>query len=301
MNLSMLEFLLQQSWQAVRRNGLVSLATSTNMTVALTILGAFFLTAVNLDHMADVEARKAMITVELKDGADAGQIEKKLWGDERVERTKYVPKEQALEELYSRFGSNVLGASATMRELEAQGLWENPLPNAILVRVSNPQDIPAVAASAGELDGVRKVRYRKQITDTLLTVAHGVRVSGLVLAVVMGLATLLLVSTTIRLTIYARRREIRIMQLVGATSWFIRLPFMLEGVFHGVIGGVLAAILLLASYGYVQTYVGENLAFIELVFGTRPMALFGLGTVLCGIIFGAAGSWLGLRSYLRMV
>ena len=295
MNLSVLEFLLQQSWQAIRRNGLVSLATSTNMTVALTILGAFFLTTINLEHMADVEARKAIITVDLLDDADAGEVETKLLGDERVAHTKLQRKEQALRDWCPP------GAVEVYEDLAKEGWWENPLPNAIMVSVENPQDIPAVAAAARAIDGVKKVRYRKQITDKLLTLAHGIKVSGIVLAVVMGLATLLLVSTTIRLTIYARRREIRIMQLVGATSWFIRLPFMLEGGFHGVIGGVLASILLLASYSYVQTYVGENLAFIELIFGTQPMALFGLGTVFCGIIFGVAGSWLGVRNYLRAV
>lgn len=299
MNLSILEFLLQQSWQAIRRNGLVSLATSTNMTVALTILGAFFLTTMNLEHMADVEARKVIITVDLLDDADAGEVEAKLLGDERVAHTKFVPKEQAMEETWAKSGHEA--GAAVMQELEAEGLVKNPLPNGIRISVENPQDIPAVAASARGIDGVKKVRYRKQITDKLLTLAHGMKVSGIVLAVVMGVATLLLVSTTIRLTIYARRREIRIMQLVGATSWFIRLPFMLEGGFHGVIGGVLASIFLLASYGYVQSYVGENLAFIELIFGTQSMALFGLGTVFCGIIFGVAGSWLGLRSYLRAV
>ena len=78
MSLSMVEFLLQQAWQAIRRNGLMSLATSTNMTVALMVLGAFFLATINLEHMADLEARKASIRVALLKGADAGEVEKRL-------------------------------------------------------------------------------------------------------------------------------------------------------------------------------------------------------------------------------
>ncbi len=293
----MLEFLLQQAWQAIRRHGLMSLAASTNMTVALTILGAFFLATINLHHMADIEARKAIITVDLLDDADAGKVETQLLADQRVDQTQFVPKEQNLRDTCLRFGWNV----ELFEGLEEESPLENPLPNAIAVRVKDPQDIPEVATTAGKLDGVKKVRYRKQITDKLLILAHGIKVSGLVMAAVMGLATLLLVSTTIRLTIYARRREIRIMQLVGATNWFIRLPFVLEGVFHGVVGGVLASILLLASYTYVQGYVGENLAFIGLVFDARPLALFGVATVACGTIFGVAGSWVGVRGYLRAV
>jgi len=252
---------------------------------------------VNLQHMADIEARKAIITVDLKEDAQAGDIEAKLLGDQRVDYTKYVPKEQALKEWRAKLGRN----AAAMQELEAEGLWKNPLPNAIHVSVKDPQDIPAVAVRAESIDGVKDARYGEQVTEKLLTLAHGIKVSGLVMAVVLGWATLVLVSTTIRLTIYARRREIRIMQLVGATNWFIRLPFILEGAFHGFVGGLLATILLLASYTYAQGYIGENLAFIELVFGTQPMILFGLGTLCCGMFFGIAGSWVGLQSYLRLV
>ena len=117
----------------------------------------------------------------------------------------------------------------------------------------------------------------------------------------MGFGTLLIVSTTIRLTIYARRREIRIMQLVGATNWFIRLPFVIEGAFHGVVGGIFSTVLVLLSYAYVNAYIGQNLDFINLVYGTRFMVLFGLGTMLCGILFGAGGSYLGVHKYLREV
>ena len=97
MNLSMVEFLLQQTWQAIRRNGLMSLATSSNMAVALLILSAFFLATLNLQHMADVEARKANITVDLAEDADAAGIEAELWGDMRVGEIRSRSKEEALE------------------------------------------------------------------------------------------------------------------------------------------------------------------------------------------------------------
>jgi cell division transport system permease protein len=267
------------------------------MTVALIILGAFLLATINLEHMADVETRKAVITLDLTDDADPGEMETKLWGDQRIENLEFVPKERALDQWGALMGLD----PAKLKELEVAGLWKNPLPNAIIIKVKAPQDIPAVAATANKLEGAAKAKYRQQVTEKLLTLAHGIKVSGSVLAVVMGFACLLLVSTTIRLTIYARRREIRIMQLVGATNWFIRVPFVLEGAFHGLVGGVLAAVVLLGSYAYAQGYVGQNLAFIELVYGTQPLVLFGLGTVSCGMLFGVAGSWIGAQSYLRLI
>lgn len=293
MNLSMVEFLLQQAWQSIRRNGLMSLATSSNMTVALIILSSFFLATINLEHMADMEARKANITVDLDDEADPGEVEATLLGDTRVAETRYVPKDELLADLAASFGRSADAVQA--------GLEENPLPNAIIVKPRDPQDTQAVAEAASNIEGVAEVRYREQITHKLLTLARGIRIAGIVAAVLMGAATLLIVSTTIRLTIYARRREIRIMQLVGATNWFIRLPFILEGMFHGLIGAAISTIMVLASYSWVHAYVNEHLAFLELIYSVKFAVLFGLGTLACGIIFGVLGSVIGLHSYLRDV
>lgn len=291
MSLSMIEFLLQQTWQSIRRNGLMSLATSSNMTVALLILSAFFLTTLNLQHMAATEARKANITVELAEGAEAAPVESKLLADLRVADTTYVPADQALEDLAEAYGMDI----------EALQELDNPLPDAIIVKPRDPQDMAAVAEMAKNLEGVAAVRYREQITDKLLTLARGIRTAGLVTALLMGVATLVIVSTTIRLTIYARRREIRIMQLVGATNSFIRLPFILEGAFHGVMGGAVSTVLVLAAYSWVNAYVARHLGFLDLVYSTQFAVIYGLGTLVCGIAFGVVGSLIGLNRYLRQV
>jgi len=289
----MVEFELQQTWQAIRRNGLMSLAASSNMTVALAVLSAFFLTTYNLQHMAALEAQKASVTVEVAADADPGEVERLLLGDERVKSTLYVTADEALEDLAKRYGWDF----ESLKELG------NPLPDSIVVTVNDPQDIAAVATDAAAIEGVPEggVRYGGQVTDKLMVLARGIKTSGIVLAVLMGFGTLLIVSTTIRLTIYARRREIRIMQLVGATNWFIRLPFMIEGAFHGVVGGLFATALVLFSYAYVNNYIAGNLDFINLVYSTKFMVLFGLGTMLCGILFGAAGSYIGMHRYLSEV
>jgi len=241
--------------------------------------------------MAAVEARKANITVDLTDDADAGEVEAGLLADLRVADTTYVPRDQALEDLAAAYGM----------DLEALEKLENPLPNAIIVTPGDPQDMAAIAEAARNLEGVAKVKYKEQITDKLLTLARGIKIAGVVSGLLMAAATLLIVSTTIRLTIYARRREIRIMQLVGATNWFIRLPFILEGGFHGVMGGAVSAVMVLAAYSWTNAYVDRHLGFLELVYDTRFAVLFGLGTLLCGVLFGVFGSLIGLSRYLRTV
>ena len=207
-----------------------------------------------------------------------------------------------LDHLAGEVHAEAVGGLECCEELaRAAAKLENPLPNAIIVTPGDPQDMAAIAEAARNLEGVAKVKYKEQITDKLLTLARGIKIAGVVSGLLMAAATLLIVSTTIRLTIYARRREIRIMQLVGATNWFIRLPFILEGGFHGVMGGAVSAVMVLAAYSWTNAYVDRHLGFLELVYDTRFAVLFGLGTLLCGVLFGVFGSLIGLSRYLRTV
>ena len=291
MTLSTAEFLVGQSVTAIRRNPLMAIAATTNVAVGVCVLGAFVLVALNLHHMADLEAKSAVITCELSGATPAADVEAALLRDPRVKDTRFVTKDDNLEYLAERL----------QRDIDALRLIPNPLPDTIQVYVSNPQEIQAVCDTAGKIRGVAKASYPQQVTEKILLVARGVDLAGLVVGGFLVLATLAVIGTTIRLTIYARRREIRIMQLVGATRWFIRLPFLLEGVFHGITGGVMAAAVLLAGYASLQTYVAENLEFMNLLYEAPLLVAFGAGLVLCGALFGAVGSLTGLHRHLRSV
>ncbi len=292
MRLNTVEFLLHEGWEAAVRNGLVTLAAISNTAVALLILGALVLFGINVEHMAALQTEAAVITVELAKDADAAEVQKALLGNPKVQDAKFVGKEDALQQVIERLG--------IMREARDM-LGENILPDAFHVKTVDPQDIPEVAKEAERIEGVAMVRYAQQVTEKLLTLAQGIRLSGIVIGIVMGLAPLFVISTTIRLTTYARRQEIRIMQLVGATKWFIRVPFLIEGILDGLAGGAIAAAILLPIYSYAQEYIGANLAFINLIYSPQALVLFGLALVVCGVVFGAAGSLMGLHRYLRQV
>ncbi len=296
MRLNTVEFLLSEGWAAAVRNGLVTLAAVSNTAVALLILGSLVLVGINVEHMAALQAQAAVITVELAEDADRVEVEKALWANPLVSDAQFVSKEQALRQIAERIG---LDAALLQTDTGDEPLFANPLPDSFTVRTIDPQDIPQVAGEAGQIPGVRKVRYAQQVTEKLLTLARGIKISGVVVGVLMVVATLMVISTTIRLTIYARRQEIRIMQLVGATNWFIRVPFVIEGVLDGLAGGAVAAAILLPMYSFVQDYVGQNLQFVDLIYSAQALLMFGLGLVLCGILFGAAGSLMGLHRYLH--
>jgi len=181
---------------------------------------------------------------------------------------------------------------------EALRIIGTPLPDIIRVKVVDPNDIAAVAEFAMKLPGVEDATYKRDVTDKILVLSHGIKVSGLVIGLLLVAGTMLIVSTTIRLTIYARRREIRIMQLVGATNWFIRAPLLFEGGFQGIVGGILSAILLCAGYALLRSFVADNLQFIQLVYSAQFVIVFALGLVLAGALFGVAGALLSANRYL---
>jgi len=296
MRLNTIEFLLNEGWEAAVRNGVATLAAVSNTAVALLILGALVLFGINVEHIAALQAQAAVITVELAEDADSGEVGKALWANPLVSDVRFVSKEEALRQTAQRVG---LDAELLETDIGDEPLFANPLPDSFTVKTADPQDIPQVAREAGQVAGVTKVHYAQQLTEKLLALSRGIRISGVVVAALIAVATLMVISTTIRLTIYARRQEIRIMQLVGATNWFIRIPFIIEGVLEGLAGGAVAAAILLPIYSYVEDYVGQNLQFVDLIYSAQALLIFGVGLVLCGILFGAAGGLMSMHRYVR--
>lgn len=287
-----LEMVLAQAWTGLRRHSLVTLGAVCNIAVSLTIVGGFFLLAANLEHLASGLAREAIITIQLAEDAKHDELEKQLYADARIKETKYVSKEDALKE-YAK--------AVNLPYKDLAGAINNPLPDVIRVTVTNPEELAAVADKAARLEGAAKVRYRRDVAEKLLRVASGVRTMGLLLGGLMAVAALLLVSTTIQMGVHSRRREIRIMQLVGATNNFVRAPFLVEGATEGLLGGLLAMAMVLGGYSYLQARVQASLTFVDLLHGFDFLALVGLGVAVMGVGLGLVGSLIGTRRYLRLV
>ncbi|MGE5531498.1 MAG: permease-like cell division protein FtsX [Bacteroidota bacterium] len=289
---NLVEMILTQAWNSLRRHPLVALGAIANIAVSLSILGGFLIMSANLEHMAGNLASEATISVQLKDGADERAIQTKLTADTRVKEAKFVSKDEALEE-YAK--------QVNLPYKDLRNSIANPLPDLVRVSVVEPSDLPDVAQSAKTLKGVSKVRYQRDVAQKLFRMANGIKLMGLVLGAIMALAALMLVSTTIQLGVHSRRREIRIMQLVGATNNFIRAPFVIEGAVQGLLGGLMATVLLLCGYSYLYNSVSTTLTFVELIYNTQFLVLAGVGLTLCGAFFGVIGSLLGTRHYLKMI
>jgi cell division transport system permease protein len=210
-----------------------------------------------------------------------------LQNDARVASIDYISKEQALKDLAKRAPDIV------------KGVGSNPLPDAFKVHPKRGEDVVAIANSLNPLPaGVEKINYGRKTATRILRVARVFEVlSALAIVILLGAATIL-IGNTIRLSIFARRREIEVMKLVGASNWFVRGPFMVEGLMTGLIGAAGAIVLLFFGKVLVLPATIGNLGtngVKAIAFGYTAVILLGLG-----LLLGAAGSSITMRRFLRV-
>lgn len=281
-------FLSRETWIGARRHPLMSIASTVNVGVSLTILAVGALAVLNVGHIADQLLEKGQIGVFLADGGDRENIEARILGDERVEATEFVPKSEGLRRMESVY------------EMPLVGLIErNPIPDKIVVSLRRPDQIANVAADIENLEGVENVNYGGRAQDRVIATSRALKWGTLVVGVLLILGTFLIIQSTVRLTVHARRREIRIMQLVGATDWFVRIPFILEGVLYGVAGAALASVTVLVAYFWAQDYVEHHLTFVPMLYSSGLFVTVTVALIVAGCVFGGLSSLISMRRYLR--
>lgn len=292
--MTLFRFCWREASKGIRRNRFLSLATVFTSAVALFVLAVFLVGAVNLAHLSHYVEAQVQVAVYLKDGAATSELER-LEADLRsvagVARVSFVSREQALARLREVFGAN-----ASLLD----GIDEfNPLRDSFEVQVSEARAASAVALAVDGDPLVADVTYGRELVARLMSVTRVLRWGVLGLAGLLALATLFLIQNSIRLSVFARREEIAIMRLVGATAAIIRWPFVIEGMSLGVGGGVVAAAGAAAAYAWAWRLAGRHLAFLPLLSpGPLLASLVPLISV-AGLSVGAAGAQLALRRWLR--
>ena len=229
------------------------------------------------DHLTDREKRQIGYDIESLQGIDT---------------VTYVDREEAKARLKERLGDQKYLLDALSED--------NPLPDAFEVTVTTPSVVESAAEAIDSLQGVEEAKYGQDVVEHLFDITRLMRIFGFVLMGLLGGATLFIISNTIRLTVFARRKEIAIMKYVGATDWFIRWPFLLEGVVLGCIGGCIAAVALRSFYAAMAAKIYSTLAFFPLMPQYPFMNYVTLAILLAGIVIGAIGSVISLKRFLRV-
>ncbi len=294
MNLSHIEFLVEEAFVNLRRNGLMTLAAIGTVALALAVFGGFGLILWRLERLANSLPPKFAIDVFLKDSvprARAQELQKQFEQHPDIAQVTFKPKEQAWPEFQKELQQEITTA-----------LPYNPLPDSFIIQVKDPSRTGQVSAWLKSLPEVEAVRDAKEEVDIILSVAAVVRWIGIAGTVLLLIATSVIIYNAVRLTVFARRREIRIMQLIGATSGTIRAPFVLEGVVQGLVGAWIACGLIFAVSQLVSHFVMRKLVFIESM-GGAPIPVWVVFLVLSvlGAIIGGAVSTLSVRKYLQVV
>ncbi|MHB8158696.1 MAG: FtsX-like permease family protein, partial [Desulfocucumaceae bacterium] len=176
----------------------------------------------------------------------------------------------------------------------------NPLPDGFRIKADQADQIPVLAGNIKAISGVEEVIYGHGTVEKLVSITHWVRLTGLVILGFITFAAIFLISTTIRMSVFARRREIGIMSLLGATNWFIRLPYLLEGMLLGLVGAVIAGSVVFTGYMSLASYIDQSLLFIHPVTDRRIILQLMGGMLGMGLIIGTLGSSFSIRKYLKI-
>lgn len=295
MKLRTSEYFIQETFRSLRRNNWMSFASIGTVAVSLFVLGVFLLLVLNMNRLASSLESQVQISVYLADGLSESarkDIASDIEALQGIEEIRYVPKEEAKERLAKRLGDQKY-------LLDALG-EKNPLPDSFEVVLKSPDLVETAAAAITRMDGVEQAKYGQDVIEHLFAIARLIRIFGLALMVLLAGATLFIISNTIRLTVFARRKEVAIMKYVGATDWFIRWPFLLEGMVLGFVGGVLAALALQSFYAAMASKIYETLAFFPLLPQYPYMYYVSAAILLSGMGIGALGSTISLKRFLKV-
>lgn len=283
----------REAWRSLGRNGLMTLASVGTVTVSLLVLGSFFLLATNLNHAAGRALGSVYMRVILSDDADFNATERiRTWlgKQEGVARCSFVSREDAMKRLENMYGRH----DGLFQEGDEQILPESF--DVSLTRDANPR---RMAAGLRRLAGVSEVLYGQDFYSKMSVVARLAWIGGMIVFGLIAFGVLFIITNTIRLTLLARRREIEIMGLVGATDWYIRWPFLFEGLLIGTFGAIIAAILLSRGYYFLVKRLTETAPFLNLLRYREVQTQLTWAVLGAGALFGLVASTISIKRFLR--
>ncbi|WP_077214782.1 permease-like cell division protein FtsX [Bacillus dakarensis] len=288
---------MKESMKNLGRNGWMTFASVSAVTVTLILVGVFFVIMMNLNQVATTIEEDVEIRVHIDLAAteeDQKVMKEKIEKLARVESVEFSPKEAELDGLIDSLGE----------EGEAFKLFEqdNPLNDVFIVKTKNPQDTMTVAKEIEKMEYASKVKYGQDMVENLFDFINVSRNVGIVLIIGLLFTAMFLISNTIKITIIARKREIEIMRLVGATNSFIRWPFFLEGLMLGVLGAIIPIVLISFLYHYAYGYIAPRLEghFIQILEFNPFIYQVAAVLILLGALIGVWGSLMSVRKFLKV-
>lgn len=287
---------LKQAGTQIKRNKGMALTSVFAISAMLIILGLFFMVIVNINTVAEVVKQDYNnIEVFFEEDLPEHEAREKVsevekW--ENVDSVTFRTKDEALKILKGRWGENAY---------LLDGLSQNPLPNSIVITVDNLEDSDSVAEKAEKIEHVEDVKYYKDTVNKLVKATKAFQIAAFVIMGFLIIISTVVVSNTIKLTVFNRSDEIVIMKYIGATNWFIRAPFLIEGIIIGMISALIASGIVSLIYNSIVSVIGESVLSIMSV-SMVPVGFVAFNLIIIfvtlGVSIGAWGSIISMRRFL---
>lgn len=296
MKISSIKHFITDALKSLKRNKTISFASAATVAATLFILGVFLLAALDVKQIIkDVES-KVEIKVFLNEDITIGEekeLKDKFSTISDIKEIRYESKEDAIEKFKEQLGED---NKSLVEGLEKR----NPLPNSYILKVSSPESVTGVVDQIRDMNGIFQIQEGRKVVDTIIKVTNTIKWAGIAMFIVLIGVSLFLIGNTIKITVYSRRKEIGIMKFIGATDWFIRWPFIIEGMIIGLSGAVLGCILLYYTYSLIYSKITSAMFMIKLVGPSFVLSTISWQFILLGMIIGALGSILSIRKFLAV-
>ncbi|WP_291559709.1 MULTISPECIES: permease-like cell division protein FtsX [unclassified Clostridium] len=296
MRFDSIKYFVKDAFKSIKRNKTLSIASAATVAATLFILGVVSLTLVNVNKAVNQLGSKVEARVFLKDdikNEDKDKLKKTIEGVDGVLEVKLETKEQALEKMKEQLQDDSGALVAGFNK-------KNPLPSSYIVRVNNPKAVDDVLAKIKDAPGIEKIKDARQLIDQVTKLTDSATMIGGITALVFVLVSLFLIGNTIKITVFSRKREIGIMKYVGATDWFIRWPFIIEGILLGILGALISVIILYGLYGFAQTKAADMLLGFNLVARSYILKVTIWQFLLGGMVIGSLASIISMRKFLKV-
>ncbi len=287
---------LKQALVQLNRNKTMALTSLFSITAMLLILGMFFILVVNVNLLTEsAKDQFDMVEVYMLDDATDDQINTIMDSVKTLDYTdtvEFLDKDDAMDEMKDRWGDN---------GYLLDGLQENPLPRSIRITLKNIEDSQELVDYVSNFEGIEKVKYNQSEINKILKITNSIQVGALVIIVFLIFVSIIVVSNTVKLTVLARGREISIMKYVGATNWFIRGPFLIEGIIIGILAALISAGVICGLYSLIIANISEQMlvmfstGLVSVAFMTENLIVIFLAL---GVSIGAMGSMISMRRFL---
>ncbi|SHI70396.1 cell division protein FtsX [Geosporobacter subterraneus DSM 17957] len=298
MKIRTVSYMIRQGFKGLWRNRMMTFASIGSVASALIILGIVFMIILNINSLAETaKGQFDSIQLYLKDDLDQKKIDeigKTVNKIDGIESVYYISKAEALQDLKKQWGEH---------GYLLEGLEVNPLPNSYVLKLKDIKYSEQVVDQVKNVSGLEEVKYYKDIVDKLLRITHFIRMTGMIVIGILIGISMFIISNTIKITVAARYREINIMKYVGATNWFVRWPFLIEGMILGFAGSVIALAVIGYSYKNIFDLITEKMyVMVSAYMIPTPLLVNNLAVIflVLGTGIGALGSIFSMRKFLKV-